>query len=93
MPAFAVFAPVGAFLFARRPSFGATARAEDYFRFEVVAVPDFPCFDAFRELVLLLFLLVVPHQTSPRVRAFSRASTCLVMLSKYARRIWCSVSC
>ena len=61
MPAFAVFALVGAFPFARRPRFGATARAEDYFCFEVVAVPDFPCFSTFGELALLLFLLVVPH--------------------------------
>lgn len=61
MPAFAVFASVGAFLFARRPRFGATARAEDYFCFEVVAVPNFPGFGASGELVLLWFLLVVLH--------------------------------
>lgn len=81
MPAFAVFALVGAFLFARRPSFGASARAEDYFCFEVVAVPDFPGFGASGKLVLLWFLLVVSHQPSSLARAFSRASTCLTMLS------------
>lgn len=61
MPAFAVSAPVGAFLFACRVCFGVAAFAEDYFGVEFGAVPDFPGFGAFRELVFLWFLLVVPH--------------------------------
>ena len=61
MPAFAVSAPVGAFLSARSVCFGTAAHAEDYFRVEFGAVPDFPGFSAFRELVLLWFLLIVPH--------------------------------
>lgn len=53
MPAFAVSAPVDAFLFAFRVCFGVAAFAEDYFGVEFGAVPDFPGFGASGELVLL----------------------------------------
>lgn len=84
MPTSTMFTPVDTFLFAFRVRFWATAPTEGYFRVEFVTEPDFPCFGALGGRGFLSFLLVILHpvcRSSSRVRAFSRASTCSMMLS------------